>query len=67
MEEVIKYYPRHPELGALMKLLREYGLYRDEHEDFKEEMVRLRALRGKTPWVLRRGTKKETTLLDTKK
>ncbi|KAG0730096.1 28S ribosomal protein S33, mitochondrial [Chionoecetes opilio] len=24
-----------------------YGLYRDEHQDFKEEMVRLRALRGK--------------------
>ncbi|ROT61141.1 mitochondrial 28S ribosomal protein S33 [Penaeus vannamei] len=26
---------------------REYGLYRDEHQDFKEEMKRLRKLRGK--------------------
>lgn len=27
--------------------LRYYGLYRDEHEDFKEEMERMRVLRGK--------------------
>lgn len=25
----------------------QYGLYRDEHQDFKEEMIRLRELRGK--------------------
>jgi len=46
-DTVVNYYPRHVETALLMKSLREYGLYRDEHEDFKEEMVRLRALRGK--------------------
>lgn len=45
--EVYGYYPRHPEIGELMKKLRYYGLYRDEHADFVEEMVRMRALRGK--------------------
>lgn len=46
-EEVVNYYPRHIEMGWLMRHLRSYGLYRDEHEDFKEEMNRLRELRGK--------------------
>lgn len=41
------YYPRHVETGFLMMKLREYGLYRDEHADFQEEMERMRALRGK--------------------
>ena len=45
--EMIEYYPRHVETGKLMMKLREYGLFRDEHQDFKEEMKRLRALRGK--------------------
>ncbi|KAF5280828.1 hypothetical protein FQR65_LT14935 [Abscondita terminalis] len=49
--EIYAYYPRHIETGILMKNLRSYGLYRDEHEDFKEEMDRLRALRGKTKYV----------------
>ncbi|KAJ9581402.1 hypothetical protein L9F63_023417 [Diploptera punctata] len=44
---MIDYYPRHVETGKLMMKLREYGLFRDEHQDFKEEMKRLRALRGK--------------------
>lgn len=48
-EGVVNYYPRHVEMGKLMLNLREYGLFRDEHEDFREEMVRLRALRGKGP------------------
>lgn len=48
-DEVINYYPRHIEMGQLMLRLREYGLYRDEHQDFIEEMNRLRALRGKGP------------------
>ncbi|XP_065200301.1 small ribosomal subunit protein mS33 [Planococcus citri] len=61
-----KYYPRHPEIGRLMTLLREYGLYRDEHQDFKEEMTRLRALRGKVPWILRKGQKKDHHFLETK-
>lgn len=45
---MLAYYPRHVETGMLMMKLREYGLYRDEHADFTEEMDRMRALRGKT-------------------
>lgn len=45
--EIFAYYPRHVETGKLMMNLRNYGLYRDEHEDFREEMQRLRELRGK--------------------
>ncbi|KAJ8897890.1 hypothetical protein PR048_003247 [Dryococelus australis] len=45
--EVVEYYPRHVETHLLMMKLRYYGLFRDEHQDFKEEMKRLRALRGK--------------------
>lgn len=45
----VNWYPRHVETGYMMMKLREYGLFRDEHQDFKEEMVRLRALRGKVP------------------
>lgn len=48
-DEVINYYPRHIEMGQIMLKLRDYGLYRDEHADFREEMNRLRALRGKAP------------------
>ncbi|XP_011305266.1 28S ribosomal protein S33, mitochondrial [Fopius arisanus] len=47
--EIVEYYPRHPEIGWLMKSLREYGLFRDEHQDFKEEIERQRVLRGKKP------------------
>lgn len=46
-KEIYPYYPRHPETGKLMIMLRYYGLYRDEHEDFRDEMKRMRALRGK--------------------
>ncbi|XP_045600484.1 small ribosomal subunit protein mS33 [Procambarus clarkii] len=45
--EITDYYPRHNETYILMKNLRKYGLYRDEHQDFKEEMKRLKILRGK--------------------
>ncbi|KAK4302957.1 hypothetical protein Pmani_024985 [Petrolisthes manimaculis] len=45
--EITDYYPRHEETHDLMMLLRKYGLFRDEHQDFKEEMIRLRILRGK--------------------
>lgn len=41
------YYPPHPMFYQLSKLLRLHGLFRDEHEDFREEMQRLRELRGK--------------------
>lgn len=47
--EVINYYPRHVEANDLTRHLRYYGLFRDEHQDFKEEMARLRVLRGKPP------------------
>ncbi|NXO63440.1 RT33 protein, partial [Phainopepla nitens] len=46
-EEVYNWYPPHNTYHALMKKLRYFGLYRDEHQDFKEEMKRLKKLRGK--------------------
>lgn len=46
-KDIYAYYPRHHEIGAIMKKLRYYGLFRDEHADFQEEMDRMRALRGK--------------------
>lgn len=49
--EIVKWYPRHKELKMLMSGLRYHGLYRDEHEDFKEEMQRRRELKGKTKWI----------------
>lgn len=59
-EEIINYYPRHVETAALMLKLREYGLFRDEHQDFKEEMKRLRELRGKVKvWKRKLDEKKE--------
>lgn len=45
--EIYAYYPRHIETGKLMMNLRNYGLFRDEHADFADEMNRMRALRGK--------------------
>lgn len=42
------YYPPHPQIRELMFVLRQHGLYRDEHLDFNNEMKRLRLLRGKT-------------------
>lgn len=66
-KEIVEYYPRHVETAKLMMRLREYGLFRDEHQDFKEEMRRLRELRGKVK-VWRRAldaqaTKQWATLL----
>lgn len=43
-----EYYPPHPQIRALTHQLREYGLYRDEHRDFNEEMKALAISRGKT-------------------
>ncbi|XP_056641364.1 28S ribosomal protein S33, mitochondrial [Diorhabda carinulata] len=56
-KEVHAYYPRHIEIGKLMMKLRYYGLYRDEHADFQDEMDRMRALRGKAKHI--RKTKAE--------
>lgn len=49
--EITSYYPRHIQIETLMTHLRDYGLFRDEHKDFKEEYDRLRKLRGKTKWI----------------
>jgi len=46
-EKWINYYPAVEETNELMRVLRDYGLFRDEHKDFCEEMQRLRVLRGK--------------------
>ncbi|KAL5104256.1 28S ribosomal protein S33 mitochondrial [Taenia crassiceps] len=35
------------EYSAILSQLRQVGLFRDEHADFRDEMDRLRALRGK--------------------
>ncbi|KZC13201.1 PREDICTED: 28S ribosomal protein S33, mitochondrial [Dufourea novaeangliae] len=58
-DEIVDYYPRHTEIDILMKNLRLYGLYRDEHQDFIEEYDRLRELRGKKKWTYTKTEKKE--------
>lgn len=50
-KEIVDYYPRHRDIHKLMLHLRDYGLFRDEHEDFREEYDRLRELRGKKKWI----------------
>uniref|UniRef100_A0A1A8CQV7 Small ribosomal subunit protein mS33 n=1 Tax=Nothobranchius kadleci TaxID=1051664 RepID=A0A1A8CQV7_NOTKA len=46
-KEVFDWYPQHKIYYAMTQKLRFMGLFRDEHEDFKEEMRRLKKLRGK--------------------
>ncbi|XP_053378395.1 28S ribosomal protein S33, mitochondrial-like [Mercenaria mercenaria] len=48
---IVDYYPRHRELKQLMDGLRAHGLFRDEHEDFKDEMRKRREARGKNEYV----------------
>lgn len=43
----IKYYPAHPQIRGLTNQLREYGLFRDEHRDFNEEMKAIAISRGR--------------------
>lgn len=45
--DVVDYYHRLPESFYFFMHLRNYGLFRDQHADFKDEMKRLRKLRGK--------------------
>ncbi|VDM32457.1 unnamed protein product [Hydatigera taeniaeformis] len=45
------WYPPLEEYSAILARLRQIGLFRDEHADFRDEMDRLRALRGKKKWV----------------
>lgn len=52
------YYPAHPQLRALTHTLREYGLFRDEHRDFNEEMKAIAISRGKV-FRQRRGPNKK--------
>ena len=42
-----KYYPAHPQIRQLTHVLREYGLFRDEHRDFNEAMKEVAIARGK--------------------
>ncbi|XP_062040155.1 small ribosomal subunit protein mS33-like [Lepus europaeus] len=46
-KETYDWYPNHNTYFALMGILHFHGLYRDEHQDFKEEQVHLKKLRGK--------------------
>ncbi|KAL8194333.1 UNVERIFIED_CONTAM: 28S ribosomal protein S33, mitochondrial [Gekko kuhli] len=48
-KDVYDWYPPNRTYVNLMRKLRFCGLYRDEHEGFREEMKRLRKLRGKGP------------------
>ena len=62
-ELIVQYYPRHVEMGILMKKLRFYGLFRDEHLDFKDEMDRLRRIRGKETEFKRKLREKQAKFL----
>ncbi|VDD74734.1 unnamed protein product [Mesocestoides corti] len=44
------WYPPLEEYSNILATLRRVGLFRDEHADFRDEMDRLRALRGKKKW-----------------
>lgn len=46
-KDVYDWYPQHKIYFAMTQRLRFMGLFRDEHEDFKDEMCRVRKLRGK--------------------
>merc|ERR1719365_177263 len=57
-ERWVVYYPAHEETAELMRHLRDYGLYRDEHKDFCDEMERLRDCRAYASfeglWIVQR-------------
>lgn len=42
-----KYYPAHPQIRALTHTLRNFGLFRDEHRDFNDEMKKIQMAKGK--------------------
>lgn len=52
------YYPAHPQIRQLTHVLRNYGLFRDEHRDFNEEMKKKDIARGKN--TTRRTAKKNS-------
>lgn len=43
------YYPPFKKYNSLLRKLRTFGIYHDEHMDFNEEMAYKRKLRGKGP------------------
>ena len=55
----LRYYPPFKEMTLLTRYLRLLGLYRDEHLDFKEEIIRSQAIRGKVKETPKRGGKKK--------
>jgi hypothetical protein len=61
---MVEHYPRYVETYKLMMKLWNYGLYCDEHQDLKEEMTRLCALRGKVK--SKRGEGKKALLKSNK-
>lgn len=46
-DKIHKYYPAHPQIRLATHILREYGLFRDEHRDFNEAMKQIAKSRGK--------------------
>ncbi|OQR77264.1 28S ribosomal protein S33 [Tropilaelaps mercedesae] len=54
-KEVVNYYPPHHDWTRLMYHVRAHGLFRDEHQDFRDEIRRLRILRGKMPVIKGEG------------
>uniref|UniRef100_A0A914VYW8 Small ribosomal subunit protein mS33 n=1 Tax=Plectus sambesii TaxID=2011161 RepID=A0A914VYW8_9BILA len=43
----VSYFPNQPMFHYLTKLLRMHGIYRDEHQDFRDEQNRLKTIAGK--------------------
>ncbi|XP_052604830.1 28S ribosomal protein S33, mitochondrial-like, partial [Peromyscus californicus insignis] len=58
-KETYDWYPNHNMDFALMGTLHFLGLYRDEHQDFKDEQSRLKKLHGK--WKPTKGEGKRAT------
>ncbi|XP_011497967.1 PREDICTED: 28S ribosomal protein S33, mitochondrial [Ceratosolen solmsi marchali] len=60
--EIVDYYPRLKQTHDLFEIVRLYGLYRDEHEDFKEEFEKMRISKGKDS-KSRKAKKESVTVL----
>jgi small subunit ribosomal protein S33 len=60
--EIVEYYPRLKQTHDLFNIVRLYGLFRDEHEDFKEEFERIRISKGKDSKSKRQKKDSVTTL-----
>merc|ERR1719242_489026 len=60
-KEIVEYYPAHEHITKLLAHLRAYGLYRDEHADFKEEQAKVRRLKKKKRSLVKMTPKDCTT------